>query len=59
MENVLEGKLISEKQRNLMREANAKLKEAFPNEGIQVCFNLSPKHNNMNFNIKASGVDTH
>lgn len=50
--------IVSEKQRKLMREAFGKLKEAFPDEGIQVCFNLSPKHKKMNFNIKASGMDT-
>ena len=49
--------LISDKQRNLMREAFKKLKEAFPEDGIQVCFNLSPKHINMNYNIKTSGID--
>ena len=41
-----------------MREAYGKLKEAFPKDGIQVAFNLSPKHDNMNYNIKASGIDT-
>ena len=50
-------KLISDTQHNLMREAFKKLKEAFPKEGIQVCFNLSPARTNMNYNIKASGID--
>ena len=49
--------LITEKQRSLMREAYKKLKEAFPRDGIQISFNLSPKHTNMNYNIKASGMD--
>ena len=49
--------LITEEQRVLMREANKKLKQAFPADGIQVIFNLSPKHDNMNYNIKASGMD--
>lgn len=50
--------LISDKQQELMRIAFRKLKEAFPGDGIQVSFNLSPKHDNMNYNIKASGMDT-
>lgn len=50
-------KLITDQQKLLMREAFKKLKEAFPEVGIQVCFNLTPKHNNMNYNIKASGMD--
>ena len=50
--------LITDKQKELMRDAHKKLKEAFPEDGIQVAFNLSPKHKNMNYNIKASGMDT-
>lgn len=50
-------KLLSERQLKLMREAFEKLKEAFPKDGIQVCFNLSAKFSNMNYNIKASGID--
>ncbi len=53
----MSDELISGKQRDLMREAFQKLKEAFPKVGIQVSFNLSPKHNTMNYNIKASGID--
>ena len=49
--------LIDDKQTELMREAHKKLKQAFPADGIQVVFNLSPKHDNMNYNIKASGMD--
>lgn len=49
--------LITDEQRHLMREANKKLKQAFPDDGIQVVFNLSPKHSNLNYNIKASGID--
>ena len=49
--------LIDAKQKELMREAHKKLKEAFPSDGIQVIFNLSPKHETMNYNIKASGID--
>ena len=51
------SQLISDEQKKLMREAFEKLKDAFPNDGIQICFNLSPKHTNMNYNIKASGID--
>ena len=51
-------KLISERQKALMREAHLKLKEAFPDDNLQVCFNLSGKFQNMNYNIKASGIDT-
>ncbi len=50
------NELVSDKQRVLMREAFKKLKEAFPKEGLQVCFNLSPKHDSMNYNIKVSGI---
>ena len=50
--------LLTDEQQELMREAHKNLKQAFPKEGIQVAFNLSPKHENMNYNIKASGMDT-
>ena len=50
--------LITEDQKVLMRKAHESLKLAFPNDGMQVIFNLSPKHKNMNYNIKASGMDT-
>ena len=53
----MSNKLVSTDQKDLMREAFKKLKEAFPTDGIQVSFNLSPKHTNMNYNIKASGMD--
>lgn len=49
--------ILTEAQKSLMREAHEKLKQAFPKTGIQVCFNLSPTHGNMNYNIKASGID--
>ena len=50
-------RLLSDRQINLMREANAKLKEAFPTDNLGVSFNLSAKHTAMNYNIKASGID--
>lgn len=54
----MSNELISDEQRALMRQAHKSLKKAFPKDGIQVAFNLSPKHENMNYNIKASGMDS-
>ena len=52
---------ISTEQKDLMRKAFKLTREAFPDVGIQVSFNLSPKgsdhYDSMSYNIKASGVD--
>jgi len=50
-------KLLSDRQLNLMREAHKKLVEAFPDDNMGIQFNLSCKHDTMNYNIKASGID--
>lgn len=47
---------LSEKQENLVKQAGKLLKEAFPGDNLQFCFNLTTKHDNINFNIKASGI---
>ena len=49
-------KLLSDRQLVLMREAHNKLKSAFPNDNIGICFNLTHKHSDMNYNIKLSGI---
>ncbi len=39
-----------------LREAGKILKVAWPKENLQICFNLSGKHSNVNYNIKESGI---
>jgi len=47
---------LSEKQKELVKQSGKLLKEAFPGENMQFCFNLTTKHDNVNFNVKASGI---
>ena len=49
-------KVISDRQLDLMRKAHKLLREAFPNEQMQMIFNMNPKYENMNYNIKLSGI---
>ena len=44
-----------EKQKALI-EANKLLKAKWPDGNLQISFNLSQKHSNVNFNIKESGI---
>ena len=37
--------------------AGVLLKKAFPGENMQICFNLSKSHNNVNYNVKISGIE--
>lgn len=47
---------MNEEQEKALKEANEKLKDAWPNDNLQICFNLAKKHDNVNFNIKQSGI---
>ena len=47
--------MTTEKKTALI-QANELLKKAWPNGNLQICFNLSHKHNNVNYNIKESGI---
>ena len=49
---------MTEEQEEGIRIANEALKKVFPNDNLQVCFNLSKKFSNVNYNIKASGILT-
>lgn len=50
-------KLLSKEQKDGIIEANTVLKGVFPEDNIQICLNLSKSHNNVNYNIKASGIE--
>ena len=39
-----------------IRIAGKALKNVFPEHNLQICFNIAKKYNNVNFNIKMSGV---
>ncbi len=43
-------------QQKAIEEAGTILNKAFPGEGMQICFNLSPSKDNVNYNIKTSGI---
>ena len=51
---------LTKEQEKLVRQAGKTLKEAFPKENMQFCFNLTTKHDNVNFNMdgkwKQSGI---
>ncbi len=44
--------LLTDDQKLAIRKAGTILNKAFPKESMQVCFNLSRKFDNVNFNIK-------
>ncbi len=48
--------LLSDNQTRLVNEAGLLLKEAFPKENLQFCFNLAEKYGNVNYNVKQSGI---
>jgi hypothetical protein len=49
---------MTEEKKKALREANNVLKKAWPEDNLQICFNLAKKHANVNFNIKESGILT-
>ncbi len=48
--------ILTPEQEELICKAGRLLKKALPNENLQFCFNLSEKHDNVNYNIKQSGI---
>ncbi len=48
---------ISKEVRQHIVAAGVILKKDFPNENMQICFNLAKQHNNVNYNIKISGIE--
>ena len=52
--------IITPEQKKKMKEAFEILRETFPDDGLQVSFNLTPKsnehYNKMSYNLKLSGV---
>ena len=47
---------MSPDKKKALAEANKILKDVWPKDNLQICFNLSQKHNNVNYNIKESGI---
>lgn len=51
---------LTKDQDELIVKAGKLLKEAFPQQNMQFCFNLTTKHDNVNFNMdgtwKKSGI---
>jgi len=47
---------VTEEQKQAIIEAGAILKKAFFKDNMQICFNLTQKHDNVNYNIKKSGI---
>lgn len=52
----------TKQQEELIGKAGKLIKEAFPNQNAQFCFNLCMKHDNVNYNMegtwKISGIIT-
>ena len=48
--------MATKEQEKAIIDANALLKDAWPTDNIQICINLSKQHNNVNFNLKESGI---
>jgi len=47
---------VTAEQDKLIIAAHSLIKKAFPTENLQFCFNLSREHDNVNYNIKQSGI---
>ena len=47
---------MTNEQEKALIAANKALKDAWPEGNLQICFNLAQKHNNVNFNMKQSGI---
>ena len=48
--------LLDDNQKELVHQAGLLLKRAFPKESLQFCFNLTDKYDNVNYNVKQSGI---
>jgi len=48
--------VLTYEQEEGIKVAGAALKKVFPDDNLQICFNIARKHNNVNFNIKMSGI---
>ena len=49
-------KMLTPSQRELIWEAGKLVKQAFSKDNMGLTFNLSQKHDNINFNIKYSDI---
>ena len=47
---------MNKEQQQAIIDAGVILKAAFADDNIQICFNLSPSHSNVNYNFKKSGI---
>jgi hypothetical protein len=47
---------LTDEQKDGIKVANEALKKVFPCDNLQISFNLSKKHSDVNFNIKMSGI---
>ena len=47
---------MTAEQKESIKQAGEILNKAFPKKGMQICFNLSREHDNVNYNIKESGI---
>ena len=56
-EKMSEKVIINREVKQHIVAAGVLLKKDFPNESMQICFNLTQKHNNVNYNIKISGIE--
>ncbi len=50
-------KAISDEIRQHIVAAGVLLKKDFPGENMQICFNIAKQHDNVNFNVKISGIE--
>ena len=50
-------KVVDEHQTSALKRANAILKEAWPQDNLQISLNLSKDRHNLNYNIKRSGME--
>ena len=50
--------ILTPEQEEGIRTANGALKKVFPDDNLQISFNLSKKFGNTNYNIKMSRIDS-
>lgn len=43
-------------QKEALRKAGKILKAAWPKQNLQICFNIAGQFDNVNYNIKESGI---
>ncbi len=47
---------LTQTQKDGIMAAGVILKKIFPEDNLQICFNIAQQHDNVNYNFKMSGI---